>query len=75
MKALLDAAKSRVGNLLKDVTELEGLLAAVLSLSGTATALASSNPQAERIVGAVLAVAGTLAIVLKKAADALRGLQ
>lgn len=75
MAAFVASVKARIGNLLHDITEIEGLLATVLSLSGTATALASGNSQAQRVVGAVLAVAGVASIVLKKAADALKGLQ
>lgn len=70
---LLTYLKDRAKNLLNDVTELEGALATVTTLSGTLTAVAAGNSQAQRIVGAVLGGVGVASIVLKKVADALRG--
>lgn len=66
--------KDRAKNLVNDLTELEGALAAVTTIGGTATALTAGNSQAQQVVGEVLAVVGLVSLVVKKATDAINGL-
>lgn len=71
LNAFATFLRARLGNLVTDLTEIEGALATVTTLGGTLAALASGNSQAERLVGAGLAAVSVVTLLIHKALTAI----